>query len=167
MTAQRLYRSRMDRMLAGICGGLAHYFAIDPTLVRLFFVLAAVFSGGLFIVAYLILWMVVPEDRGEMAAPTSMSSMFGTTESGETPPSGDAGSFGSTSPWSGFSSPRYTPEEYRQRRTQWFGWALLGLGLLILVSNLHLLSFLQLGVTWPIFLILAGVFLLMRQRQHV
>ncbi|MEZ4727847.1 MAG: PspC domain-containing protein [Caldilineaceae bacterium] len=37
MTTKRLYRSRNDRMVAGVCGGLAHYFGIDPTLVRLAF----------------------------------------------------------------------------------------------------------------------------------
>lgn len=155
-------------MIAGICGGLAHYFAIDPTLVRLFFVLAAVFSGGLFVVAYLILWMVVPEDREEMGAPTPAGSAFGAASAEEpAATSGEPGSFGSTSPWSGFGGPRYSTDEYRQRRTQWFGWALLGLGLLILVSNLHILSFLRLGVTWPVFLILGGVFLLMRQRHQI
>ena len=43
MTTQKLYRSRSDRMIFGICGGLGHYFGIDTTIVRLFFVLGCIF----------------------------------------------------------------------------------------------------------------------------
>jgi len=63
MTAppKRLYRSRTDRMIAGVCGGLASYFNIDPVIVRVIAVVAllAGFGGGL---AYIILWIVVPEE---------------------------------------------------------------------------------------------------------
>lgn len=56
---KKLYRSRSDQMLGGVCGGLGEYLGLDSTLVRLFFVLATLFSGtgGLL---YLILWMIVP-----------------------------------------------------------------------------------------------------------
>jgi phage shock protein C len=58
---RKLYRSRSNRMLAGVCGGLAQYFNIDPTLVRVLFVVLAVLGGsGLLI--YLVLWIVVPEE---------------------------------------------------------------------------------------------------------
>ena len=56
-----LYRSRSNRQIAGVCGGLAQYFNIDPTLVRVLMVVLAVFGGsGLLI--YLVLWVVVPEE---------------------------------------------------------------------------------------------------------
>ena len=58
---KRLYRSRIDRKIGGVCGGLAQYFAIDPTLVRLLFVLGIVFVGGT-LLAYLILLIVIPEE---------------------------------------------------------------------------------------------------------
>jgi phage shock protein C len=61
---KRLYRSREDRMIAGVCGGLGEYFGIDPTLVRLLFVFAALFYGP-GILAYLILMLVVPEEPQE------------------------------------------------------------------------------------------------------
>jgi phage shock protein C len=57
--AKRLYRSRDDRMIGGVCGGLAEYLNVDPTLIRLLLVLLA-FAGGPGIVAYLILWIIVP-----------------------------------------------------------------------------------------------------------
>lgn len=56
---KHLYRSREERMLAGVCGGLGNYFAVDPTLVRVLFVLFGLVVGG-GILAYLILWILVP-----------------------------------------------------------------------------------------------------------
>jgi NADP-dependent 3-hydroxy acid dehydrogenase YdfG/phage shock protein PspC (stress-responsive transcriptional regulator) len=56
---RKLYRSRKDRMIAGICGGLAQHFGIDPTWVRLFFVLLF-FLGGCSILIYIIMWVIVP-----------------------------------------------------------------------------------------------------------
>lgn len=56
---KRLYRSRTDRMLAGVCGGIAKYFDIDPTLVRLFWLIAT-FAGGSGILAYIIATIVIP-----------------------------------------------------------------------------------------------------------
>ena len=58
---RKLYRTRKDRMIAGVCGGLSAYFGIDPTLVRLLFVIGAL-MGGPGILAYLIMMIVVPEE---------------------------------------------------------------------------------------------------------
>ncbi|HPS42079.1 MAG TPA: PspC domain-containing protein [Anaerolineaceae bacterium] len=58
---KRLYRSRTDRKIAGVCGGLGEYFNFDPTLVRLLFVLGLIFVGGTFW-AYLIIALIVPEE---------------------------------------------------------------------------------------------------------
>lgn len=57
----RLMRSRSDRMIAGIAGGISHYFAIDPLISRLVFVFL-IFSGGIGIVAYLLLWLIMPNE---------------------------------------------------------------------------------------------------------
>ncbi len=63
MPKKRLTRSRDDRMIAGVCGGLAEYFQVDPTLVRIIYVvgslLSAAFPGTL---AYIILWIVMPDE---------------------------------------------------------------------------------------------------------
>jgi phage shock protein C len=58
---KRLYRSRKDRMVAGVCGGLASYIGIDPTLVRLLFVLGLFAVGSTFL-AYIIMMIVIPEE---------------------------------------------------------------------------------------------------------
>ena len=60
-STKKLYRSRIDRKIAGVCGGLGEYFGIDPTLVRLLFVLGLIFAGGA-LLAYLILAIVIPEE---------------------------------------------------------------------------------------------------------
>jgi phage shock protein C len=59
--AARLRRSRTDKKLAGVCGGLADYFNIDPTLVRIAFVIGLVVSGGNFVWAYLVMAFVMPK----------------------------------------------------------------------------------------------------------
>jgi phage shock protein C len=58
---RRLYRSRIDRKLAGVCGGLAQYFNSDATLMRVLFVVLALL-GGPGLVIYLLMWIVVPEE---------------------------------------------------------------------------------------------------------
>jgi len=58
---KRLYRSRDDRVIGGVCGGLAKYLTMDPTVVRLIFVLLAL-AGGPGILIYLIMLIVVPEE---------------------------------------------------------------------------------------------------------
>ncbi len=60
METKRLMRSRKERMIAGVCGGLAEYFHMDPTIVRVIFVLAALVNG-IGLIVYLVLWLVMPE----------------------------------------------------------------------------------------------------------
>ncbi len=57
---KKLYRSRKERMIAGVCGGIAQYFEVDPTLIRILWV-AVTFMGGAGILAYIICWIIVPE----------------------------------------------------------------------------------------------------------
>jgi len=57
---KRLYRSNKNRMIAGVCGGLAEYFNIDPTIVRLIWVLLTLMSVGAGVLAYIIAWIVIP-----------------------------------------------------------------------------------------------------------
>lgn len=56
---KRLFRSRTNRMLGGVCGGVAEYFAVDPTIIRLAWVLIGFTGGGL--LAYILAWIIIPE----------------------------------------------------------------------------------------------------------
>ena len=65
MEPKRLYRSNTDRKVGGVAGGLGEYFKIDPTLVRLAFVIASL-MGGPGLIAYVVLLIVVPEEPLEV-----------------------------------------------------------------------------------------------------
>ena len=65
---EKITRSTSDRMVAGVCAGLARYFNIDPAIVRLVFVLA-VFFGGVSPLLYVLLWVLIPQDTA-LPAPT-------------------------------------------------------------------------------------------------
>ena len=68
----RLYRSRNDRMIAGVAGGLAEHYDLDPSLVRIGWALLILFTGGLFLLLYIVMVIVVPDEpwAGAPAAPT-------------------------------------------------------------------------------------------------
>jgi phage shock protein C len=63
MDYKRLYRSNRDVMLGGVCGGLAEYFNLEPTIVRLLFVLLAFVTAGFpALLLYFVLWVIVPRN---------------------------------------------------------------------------------------------------------
>jgi phage shock protein C len=69
--AKRLYRSRKNSMIAGVCGGLGEYLNVDPTIMRLAAVLL-IFADGIGLIAYIIAWIIVPrnpEMEAEVVAP--------------------------------------------------------------------------------------------------
>jgi phage shock protein PspC (stress-responsive transcriptional regulator) len=63
--ADRLYRSRDDRMLAGVAAGVAQALDADPSIVRVAWALLAILTGGIAFVVYIVMAIVVPEDPGE------------------------------------------------------------------------------------------------------
>ena len=74
---RRLYRSRTDSVLGGVGGGVAEYLDADPSIVRVIWAILAVVTGGVFLVLYIVMWIVVPEapapampapDEGDAAA---------------------------------------------------------------------------------------------------
>ena len=58
---KRLFRSRTNRMLGGVCGGITEFFVLDPTLVRLAFVLGTILGFGALVFVYLAMLIIVPE----------------------------------------------------------------------------------------------------------
>ena len=63
---KKLYRSEKDSMIAGVCGGIAEYFDVDSTLVRLLTVIF-VLLGGAGVVAYIIAWIIIPKNPGQVS----------------------------------------------------------------------------------------------------
>jgi phage shock protein C len=70
-TNPRLSRSREDRKIAGVCAGFARYFGMDVTLVRLIAVILAVWPIGMGLIAYMVAWIVMPNDPLQLPAASS------------------------------------------------------------------------------------------------
>lgn len=148
----RLTRSKTDRVLGGVCGGLGEYLGLDPNLVRVFFVLLALGEGA-GVMLYLLLWILLPveqeavEDLGASAA-------------------GAASKIGSRARTFGVeiseTATRPSPAIFR-----WVGVTMVLLGGFFLLRNLDIvwLRWLDLDVLWPALLILAGVAVILRRGE--
>jgi phage shock protein PspC (stress-responsive transcriptional regulator) len=146
MEEHRLYRSKTDSMIGGVCGGLGKYFSIDPTLVRLAFVLLAVFGGG-GVLIYLILWIIIPLEGRTLVAPDQ------TIRDNAQDLADRAREFGK-----GFERGIDDPARPAVRNGGlWFGLILILLGGLFLAENL--LHF-NIGQFWPVILIFIGLLML-------
>jgi phage shock protein C len=92
--SDRLYRSRSDRMLAGVAGGLAEMWDADPSLVRIVWAMLVVLTGGIALVVYIVMAIVVPEEDDVFAAPM----MPGTMPPAAPPPAAMPGDVPAPSP---------------------------------------------------------------------
>ncbi len=148
----QLRRSRHDRIVAGVAGGIGHYLAIDPIFVRLTFVLLT--TSGIGPVVYLILWIVIPRAPETPAAGVAASVAPGT---GGPPRPADSGV--QEIPIANVQPPRSsTPRQ----RTSKLGTVLVVLGITLL---LHYLAPWIFPFIVPMVLIAAGALLLYRTRQ--
>lgn len=72
MEGRKLYRSRDDQMLGGVCAGIADYFEMDASIVRMLVVVLAVVGNAAVVIAYIVMWVVVPETPlGQVVAESS------------------------------------------------------------------------------------------------
>lgn len=60
---KRLLRTKKNRVIAGVCGGIGEYFNVDPTIIRLLWVIVTFISFGAGILAYIIAWIIIPEEK--------------------------------------------------------------------------------------------------------
>jgi phage shock protein C len=162
---KKLYRSNKDKMLGGVAGGLAEYFAIDPTLVRIIFVVS-LFAGGAGILAYIILWIVVPEEPFAFAA--SSAGTGRTQETGSAPGTEDTMGTGTGSADEDKAQPDYQQyyqamAEQKHKRSSIFGVILVAVGLLFLLDNF--IPRIHFGDFWPLLLVAVGVGLLLNARK--
>jgi phage shock protein C len=116
----RLYRSREDRMLAGVAGGLADMWDADPSLVRIVWALLVVLTGGIFLVVYIVMAIVVPEEPypgaisgAAAAAPPPPGAVPGWTPPGT--PAEPAGDPAAAPPPNAFASA--PPADWRAQRS--------------------------------------------------
>ncbi|MCX6271369.1 MAG: PspC domain-containing protein [Bacteroidetes bacterium] len=139
---KKLYRSQTDSVIAGVCGGLAEYFDLDPVLSRVVFVILCFFGGG-GLLAYLILWIVIPKRPFDW---TNQRAPFGKAE--ENP----AAAENTTGPAPAVD---FKPVTRKSSGALIAGIILLTLGVLFLLDEL--IPQLDFGHLWPVILIVIGV----------
>ena len=62
---KRLYRSKKERILGGVCAGLGEHLDVDPTVIRLIWAVVSVLSVGTGIIIYILAWIIIPEDDSD------------------------------------------------------------------------------------------------------
>lgn len=142
MAERVLQRSTTNRIIAGVCGGLGEYFDIDPTIVRVVFVLLSFFSFGFGIFLYLVLALVIPE-AGQPATRTAAAKLQKEIAHDIKVAPND-------------SKPSY-----------FFAIGLIIFGLILLLDNLSLLRpilpYTSVGDLWPLIVVFLGLWLLFRK----
>ena len=154
--SRRLERSASNRVISGVCGGLADYLQIDATLTRVFFVACALFTAGLFIIVYiaLLILMPLPGERPMIddlwpAARTADPNATATGADPNAPPP---------------AHPLHMNGDSDRRRNT-IGFVLVALGLVFLLSNVGAFRFVQWQVVWPLVLVAIGVILLVQRTR--
>ena len=162
-----------DRIIGGVCSGLAAYFGVDPLLVRIVFVILAFLppGAGIGVILYLVLWFLMEPPLGAPTPPArnigarlramadelrdDFRTGFRSQASGDTPPpEGPASPPSSTRGW------RYGDRP----RGLWLGIILVAIGAYLLIDNLGLLRSVRWDIVGPVVLIAVGLLVLLRRR---
>jgi phage shock protein PspC (stress-responsive transcriptional regulator) len=155
--AKKLYRSTVDKMIGGVAGGLAEYFDIDTTLVRVLFVVV-VFLGGGGIIAYIILWIVVPQKPYELPKNSFVEpATGGSSSSNYTNQDVKSDSFSISN--SGVAS----SVTHTNNKQIWVAIVLMVIGGLLLLDNIF--PRFDFDHYWPVILIGIGIGLLLKAKN--
>lgn len=176
MNTKRLYRSVRDRKIGGVAAGTAEFFDIDPSIARVLWLLLAIFTGGAFLIVYLVMWAVVPEEPWDPNTIWGTASVPGAGATGEASAGGasaasseaaapDPGAPGATATGAGAPPPppgAWAPASMSQSGPS--GRVILG-AILILIGGWALarefIPGFNWGLLWPIGLVLVGVIILL------
>jgi phage shock protein C len=144
---RRLHRSHADSVIGGVAGGVAEYLDVDPAIVRVLWALLALITGGVFLIIYIVMWIVVPYGPESEVA---------TARGPDTPEPGPSDAT-ATSNWDA-----QLPRRSRRGGSGGGSWIL---GLVLVVVGLYFLAReylpdLDFDRLWPIGLVLLGLFLL-------
>lgn len=144
-TASRLYRSETNKVIAGVCGGLGDFFNVDPSLIRLIFVLIALFGGG-GVLLYIILWLIIPT-QSSISEITHDSIKKNADEIKDS-----AQKF----------ADRMKINTTKANSRTLFGVITLILGVMFLLGNFGLFEFFHFAKLWPLVLVIIGLAFLAR-----
>lgn len=142
---KRLYRSKANRVIAGVCGGLGDYFSLDPVLFRILFV-ALTLVGGSGILLYIVLIFVIPEEGA--AGKVTVEGIVNEVKEGVQKTAEEV---------------KADPRWFDNRRNLVAG-AIILVGVVALLNQFAIFSWLSWNVFWPIVIIGIGVLLIVKRR---
>lgn len=142
----KLYRPKEDRVIAGVCSGIARYFKIDVIIIRLIFVLLAIYAGS-GVLIYLILLIIMPEENGKSYADDVKKNI---NENKKTEIKNELKNAASEIKKSAAKN---------SRNTEVFALILIFLGLMFLMQNFLPVIF-NFAKLWPLFFVLLGIIIL-------
>ena len=144
---RHLYRSSHNRIIAGVAGGLGDYFALDPLLIRIIFILLTFFANGIGVLLYIVLWILLPEEGQEAQNPrdTIHANMQAFREDFR-------------------KAKQDISRNSTSHRHLWGGILLLIVGILFLTNNFGFFYGFSFHLFWPIILILLGIFLIYKHK---
>ena len=149
MKGKRLYKSSRDKIIFGVAGGLAEYFEIDPTLVRIIFVILSIW-GGIGIALYIILAIAIPErEEGEIMADKKIKTVKPVETKKTKVIAEDVDE---------------RPVFRRWQGEQLFGAIVLGIGLIFLLENF--IPGFSFGRLWPLILIGLGLWMIAGREER-
>jgi phage shock protein C len=153
VSSSRLIRHQSEGMIGGVCAGLGAYLYIDPSFIRIFFILLA-FAEGIGVITYLILWLLLPSESGQKGQALDVTVRENANE------------LAARARSLGMDFSRGFEGAHPQLPVV-VGGALIFLGAAFLIDNLNLawLSWARFELLWPGLLILAGLVLLIRRAQ--
>ena len=167
---KKLYRDEYHKTIGGVCAGLAEYFDIDISIIRLVFIFST-FAGGAGFIAYVVLWIVLPKKGylfNNFNNPTVDYTVPPQPGDFTTPPPFKDGAY----QYSRYGSDPYTGPEFKQPSTNYvppkkrsnagviFGMVLIIIGVLVLIDNFDLIPDFDFGRLWPVVLVFTGAALL-------
>ena len=151
---ERLYRSVREKMIGGVCGGLADYFSVDVTLVRLI-VIVGIFAGGISFLLYPAAWIIIPVNPAEQGGqPEHRNRDVGEVVQGMVSDIKDA----TKGP---YLQEKYEKHENHQNRSKLAGIILVTLGVLFLLERI-LPYWFDMSRMWPVLLIIIGAGIIYR-----
>ena len=145
---RKLLRTRKGRVIAGVAGGIAVYFDVDPNLVRFLFILITLL-GGSGVLVYIILWVLLPDESSDVVSQeqTVKDNIREMKKMAE------------------HVAEEIKPHTKRDVSREWFAVILIVLGGLFLLQNFGYLWWLSMSKIWPVFLILLGIGILLRKDE--
>ncbi|MEN1759357.1 PspC domain-containing protein [Anoxynatronum sibiricum] len=173
---KRFYRARTDKKLAGVCAGIANYFEIDPTLVRLIWIVFT-FAGGTGILAYIIAAIIMPEEpfdyfetrQQQYQSPSNQSEAADIHEVDDENTHEDHEKLYEHEPFTdtGIKTPqdKHRHSNDRERNNMTVGAILILIGVMFFSRNFFRWYWIDFSYLWPAILILIGVVMLVNKRK--